>query len=156
MEHDAAGQKDALRRRFAAYRSALSPAEHAARSAAIVERLLALPEIQRAGTVHCFWPVLARREVDVRPLIEELRRQGKQIVLPVVVTFSRKGDPAGRLRHVRYEGAGTLAPNRWGIEEPTGGAEVPLASIEAVVVPAFGAGTASGTASATTTRCCAA
>ena len=81
-------------------------------------------------------PLVARREVDTRPLIRTLRSEGRTVVLPVVASFA--GAP--RLRHVRFEGEDRMRPNRWGIAEPAGAEEVEPEALDAVVVPAFGAG----------------
>ena len=129
-------KKADLRGRFRALRAGLSDAEYAARSAKVVAQAQTLPELQQAETVHAYWPMLRSREVDIRPLIAWLQASGKQIVLPVVDSFT--GAP--RLRHVRFETPEALRPNRWGIHEPTGAKSVPLETIDAVVVPALGAG----------------
>lgn len=132
---DAAAAKQALRARFHAARLALSDAEYEARSAAICDRIGALPEVGAARTVHVYWPLVGRREVDTRPLIRALHAGGKRVVLPVVA-----GLDAPSLRHRLYEGEGRMRPNRWGIPEPAGTAEVAPDALDAVVVPAFGAG----------------
>ncbi len=133
---DRRAEKDALRAHFRAVRLALTDAEATAHSAAICRRLAALPEVEAAETVHVYWPIAARREVDTRPFIRALAAASKRIVLPVVAEF--EGVP--RLRHVTFEGEGAMRPNRWGILEPHGTAEVDPADLDAVVVPAFGAG----------------
>lgn len=133
---DAASEKQRLRARFHAARLALPDSEAASRSTAICERIAALPEIRAAETVHVYWPLTARREVDTRPLIRALHATGTTVVLPVVAAF--KGTPS--LQHLRFEGEDRMAPNRWGIFEPEGTEEVAPADLDAVVVPAFGAG----------------
>ena len=129
-------EKADLRGRFRTVRAGFSDAEYAARSAQVVAQAITLPELQQAETVHAYWPLLRSREIDIRPLIAWLQASGKQIVLPVVDSFT--GAP--RLRHVRFEMPEALRPNRWGIHEPTGGKSVPVETIDAVVVPALGAG----------------
>ncbi len=133
---DPVAAKQALRERFVAARRVLSEAEVAAHSARICEQVAALPEIRRAGTVHVFWPIQARREVDTRPLIHRLRAEGKTIVLPIVAPVA--GRPL--LRHARFEGESRMQTSSWGISEPEGTAEVPPEALDAVVVPALGAG----------------
>lgn len=132
--------KEALRRSCRAYRRRLSPSEYAARSTAIVARAQALPEIEQAETVHVYWPLVARHEVDTRPLISWLHAKKKQIVLPAVITFSKTPQRRPRLAHRRYTGDAVLRVNRWGIHEPASGETVPLDEIDVVVVPALGAG----------------
>lgn len=133
---DLAAEKQALRERFRAARLALTDAEAAAYGTAICARIATLPELRDAATVHVYWPLVAHREVDTRPLIRTLRSEGRTVVLPVVASFA--GAP--RLRHVRFEGEDRMRPNRWGIAEPAGAEEVEPEALDAVVVPAFGAG----------------
>lgn len=128
--------KQQLRDRFRAARLALGPDEVVAHSHAICARIAALPEITEACTVHVYWPLHDRREVDTRPLIRHLAEAGTRVALPVVAAF----DGAPLLRHVAYEGAERMQPNRWGIPEPVDTEEIDPADVDAVVVPAFGAG----------------
>ncbi len=137
---ETARRKAALRRQFQAFRAGLSEAEYTAQSAAMVAQIRTLPELRGAETVHTYWPMASRREIDLRPLIDWLHTSGKQIVLPVVDIFSNTLEHPPLLRHVRYETAEALRPNRWGIHEPTGGKSVSIEDIDAVVVPALGAG----------------
>lgn len=129
-------EKADWRGRFRSLRAGFSDAEYAARSAKVVAQAKTLPELQQAETVHAYWPLLRSRELDIRPLIAWLQASGKQIVLPVVDTYT--GAP--RLRHAQFESLEALRPNRWGIHEPTGGKSVSVESIDAVIVPALGAG----------------
>lgn len=133
---DIAREKDALRARFRDARAALSDEDYATRSATVCERIAALPEIEGAETVHVYWPLLRRRELDTRPLIRALDRRGQRVVLPVVAAF----EGAPRLRHVAFAGEGRMRPNRWGILEPHATPEIDPSTLDAVVVPAFGAG----------------
>lgn len=130
-----ADAKRRLRERFLAYRMGLSEEDYRERSKAIVSRLAAQPEIRRARTLHVYWPLVARREIDLRPFIERMRARDKQIVLPVVVS---RGGPT--LVHRRYAGPASLRPNRWGIHEPFDTETVPPETLEVVIVPALGAG----------------
>ncbi len=132
-------QKRALRARFRADREALSPAEAGLKSAAICERVAGLPELRAAETVHVYWPIERRREVDTRPLIRRLEQAGRRVVLPVVVGGGRQAGDAPLLRHVAFAGEAAMRPNRWGLLEPEGPSIDPR-SLDAVVVPAFGAG----------------
>ena len=138
-------EKARLRARFRQARLALSEADYAARSALIRERLLALPEVEAARTVHVYWPMTERREVDVRPLVADLHARGVRVLLPVVVPRT-PGEPP-RLRHARFEGEARLARTPWGLYEPTGpdvdpgsGPRQAPGALDVVVVPAFGAG----------------
>ena len=132
----ASPSKDAWRTRLRAYRRGLSPASYRAKSTLICARAAALPAVARATCLHLYWPLAERGEVDTRPLIQAVRGRGATVVLPVVTSF----DPAApTLAHRRYDGPGALATNRWGLREPAGTPEVPLDTLDAVVVPALGA-----------------
>jgi 5-formyltetrahydrofolate cyclo-ligase len=122
-------EKARLRLRFQATRLALSEGDYAARSAAIRARLLRLPEIETARTVHVYWPVVDRREVDIRPLVSALHARGVRVLLPIVVP--RTADTAPRLRSARFEGEDQLRRAPFGLF--TGAPDV-------VIVPALGAG----------------
>jgi len=129
--------KEALRARFRAYRSRLAPDAVAAKSAAIRQRVRALPEVQQARTLHAYWPMVDHGEIDTRPLIRSLHDHGVQVVLPVVAKYG-KDTPA--LEHRRYAGPDALRANRWDIQEPVDTASVPPDALDVVLVPAFGAG----------------
>lgn len=142
-EHSAAAaaRKEALRAQFLAYRRGLSAEAYAQRSAAIVARVQALPETERAQVVHLYWPLPDRREIDTRPLAAWLQAQGKQVVLPRVVRLTRGSTGTlPRMTHHRFTGEAALRPNRWGIQEPTDTPPLSLDQIDLVVVPALGAG----------------
>ena len=130
-----------LRAQFRTYRARLTPAERDQKSRAIAARLQALPELQAARTVHLYWPMDARGEVDVRPLASWLQTQKKQLVLPVVRTFVSDGtEGPPRMEARAFDGIHALQPNRWGVLEPVGTPAVPPEAIDVVVVPALGAG----------------
>lgn len=129
--------KPALRERFRTYRVGLSPGEVAAKSAAIRKQVAKLPAIHSAQTLHCYWPMVNRGEIDTRPLIRMLHERGVEIVLPVVTSFTN-GTPS--MTHRRYEGDEALCPNRWGLQEPIGTDAVPPDALDGIIVPAFGAG----------------
>ncbi len=134
----AAAEKARLRAGFRAWRAALAEQTWAEASARIVTRLLALPEVAAARTVHAYWPLVARREVDLRPLIEGLYGRGVRVVLPVVPGPGAGDSP--RMTHRLYTGAAGLVENRWGLSEPVGTPEVAPDELDVVVVPALGAG----------------
>lgn len=140
MSTSPAHTKSALRTRFRAYRSQLSEREYVRRSRAILKHVRWLPELQQAHTVHTYWPVTERREVDTRPLIEHLHRQDVSVVLPVVTEFSGASDGTPAMEHRVYTGPACLTPNRWGLHEPQGTAAVSPEALDLVLVPALGAG----------------
>lgn len=132
--------KSDLRQRFRTARSRLSDEAYARKSADIIRQVERLPELQQAGTVHVYWPMVSDREVDTRPLIRNLHQRGVQVVLPVVTRFVQGAGDTPVMEHCRYTGPDCLQTNRWGVYEPR---NTPLISAEAfdlVIVPALGAG----------------
>jgi 5-formyltetrahydrofolate cyclo-ligase len=77
---DAAKQE--LRKRLRALRLAHPAEALAARSRAIVTRVAQTPEFLAARSVALFFPMLERKEVDLRELDTEARRQGKRVYYP--------------------------------------------------------------------------
>lgn len=96
---------EAMRRRDAL-------AERERRSAAICERVAALPVYAAARAIHCYLSM--RSEVDMRPLIAGALTAGKRVVVPVVVPR------AAELSHAWLDSldAGALVPGSFGTFNP--------------------------------------
>ncbi len=123
-------EKAALRSRFRALRGARE--ERA--DAAIIARLLALPETAGARVVMAFWPLPG--EVDLRPFVVTLAERGVAVALPVVIPGALPG-----LAARRFVTEADLAEGRWGLREPAPDAPaVDPATIDVVVVPALALG----------------
>ncbi|MFP4227363.1 MAG: 5-formyltetrahydrofolate cyclo-ligase [Salinivenus sp.] len=129
--------KASCRARFRTYRRSLAPAVRQARSALIGHRALRHRDVARGTTVHVYWPLDEQGEIDTRPLIAALRGCGATVVLPVVTSFAPHRPT---MEHRRYEGPDSLTTNRWGIREPQNTPSVSPQALDAVIVPAVGAG----------------
>lgn len=123
------------REHFREYRRSLTEGVYAQKSTSIVRRVLRLPEVRAAATVHTYWPLPERREVDTRPLIHSLNDAGVRIALPVVTSFPPNSP---EMMHRRYTGMDSLVRNRWGIPEPHEAPAVYPSSLDVVIVPALG------------------
>ncbi len=117
--------KRRIRRQVLAARDALSPERRAAVGALVVERFLALPEVQRARSVMVFWSFGS--EVPTGALIERLHERG------VIVSLPRMSDD--RLVPVTYTPGDPTRSTSFGAEEPTDGSEVDPASVDVIAVP---------------------
>ena len=73
-------QKKALRSQFRRQRKQLDPVALLRESAALCDRLLALPELEKAYTVFCY--VSYGGEVETHRLIQQLLNKGKRVVVP--------------------------------------------------------------------------
>ena len=127
--------KSGLRKRFGAYRQALTEAEYARQSAQIATQLLGLPEMASPGCVHAYWPMVERREPDIRSAIAQLRAQGAEIALPLTPDVR-----VPVMYAVRYDGRAPTPEPPWGIPRPAGFERVAPDCIDAVLVPMLGGG----------------
>jgi 5-formyltetrahydrofolate cyclo-ligase len=118
-------RKRALRRKVGARRDAMPPEERERLGQAVARNLLALPEVRQASTVMAFSSFGS--EVDSGPIIEQLARDGRRVVLPrvegrtIVPVGYRSGDP--------------VKPSSFSALEPAAGEPVGPEEIDVVVVP---------------------
>jgi 5-formyltetrahydrofolate cyclo-ligase len=117
--------KRALRRAVLAERDALSGTERAARSEAIVDRLLGLEEATGAGAVLAFWSFGS--EVDTAPLLDRLRSRGTTVALP------RTHD--GDIVPVIWTPGSSMTETSFGSREPTDGRVLQARELDLIVVP---------------------
>ena len=123
-------QKQALRRRILAARSALDPAERLRLSAAIAARLLNLPEFEHARCVLAY--LSFGSELDTRDFVANLLARGCELVLPRIDLAKRRMN----LYRVTDPDAQTVA-GVWGIQEPDPDrcAIADMAAIDVALVP---------------------
>jgi 5-formyltetrahydrofolate cyclo-ligase len=120
-------RKRALRSELVAARARLSTDDRAVRSAAVAARVEELPGFLQARVVALYAPLGA--EVDPSSLALRAAARGVKLAYPRAVAGSR------RLAFA-LAAPGGLVPGPLGaLEPPPSAPEVPLASIDAVVVP---------------------
>ena len=73
-------EKQQLRAIVRRLEAALAPEYRAKSARSIAHRLLAMPEYQEAQTVFCF--VGTDREIDTRPILEDILAAGKTLCVP--------------------------------------------------------------------------
>ncbi len=117
--------KRALRREILARRDALALHDRATRSRVIAERLLALPELRRAGTVLAFWSFGS--EVDTGPILDRLGSAGVRIALPRL--------EHGEIAAVAYRRGDPTTETSFGAREPAEGVTLNATDIDVVVTP---------------------
>ena len=74
-------EKKQLRAQVRAQLAALTPQELEESDAALFDRFLALPQVQKADTIFAFWGI-AGKEPDTARLIARLTDMGKRVCLP--------------------------------------------------------------------------
>ena len=127
-----AAQKKALRSRLRQQRKLLNQAFLLSESAALCEKLLALPELERAQTVFCY--VSYGGEVETHRLIRQLLDDEKTVVVP-------RCRENGIMDCVPIKALSELRAGTMGILEPP--AEMPSVNWQAVdfaIVPAVACG----------------
>lgn len=118
-------EKRATRRRILAARDEMLGADREGRSARIAERVVSLPEVERASTVMAFWSFGS--EPDTSPLIERLHARGVRVVLPRIVD--------GDLEPRAFAPGDPVTVTSFGACEPADGDVVDPATIDVVVTP---------------------
>lgn len=118
--------KDTIRRMALARRARLDPADRSARGAAIVDRLLDLPEVAEADPILAFASV--RSEVPTDRLIGAVLASGRTLLLPYVADD-------GSLRAAPVTSLDDLRPGFAGIPEPRARLRLVPADPAVIVVP---------------------
>ena len=118
--------KRAVRRRVLAARDEMPGSDRAERSARIAERVMSLPEVERASTVMAFWAFGS--EPDTMPLIEALHARGVRIALPTIVE--------GDLEPRAFVPGDPVTETSFGACEPADGEAIDPGEIDVVVTPA--------------------
>lgn len=125
-------QKESIRKILLSRRSGIPEDEYLAESKKITERVLQLPELRNARTIHCYVSMNERREVNTHPLLKNLLESGSKVAVPVTLIES------GTLYHAHLEGFDDLEPNKWGVLEPTGDKRISEQDLDLVIVPMVG------------------
>lgn len=121
--------KKDIRNNCLAWRQTLSEVEWRSKSRAICSQLEELHQLQSAQTVHAFWPMQTKQEVDIRPLLNKLIAGGKTVLLPIMEGNELKLGPFTRESDLHSVGFGVLEPNRT--------IDVSPEEIDVVIVPAL-------------------
>ena len=130
-------QKRTLRSRFLNTRIAMTEDAHSAKTRDILKKMQQLPELLDADTIHAYWPIEKKREIDLRPLIRTWYAQRKQVVLPYILDTQDSTDEVPRMHHRLFTGETNLKANRWDVYEPSGKVTVPVNDLDVVIVPAL-------------------
>lgn len=120
--------KAELRKRLRAVRAAAPESACLQRSAKIQERLLALPELLRARRVALFFPMVERREVDLRGLDAALSARGIERFYPAIDQDTRE------MTFRRVQELSELEEFGMGFAEPRPEAET-ARELDVIVVP---------------------
>ncbi|HEY2576125.1 MAG TPA: 5-formyltetrahydrofolate cyclo-ligase [Streptosporangiaceae bacterium] len=127
--------KAALRQRILAARRTLTGQQRDEAGRRLRDHLLALPQVQMAGTVAAYYSV--GTEPPSRSLVFALWKRGTYVVLPVIrseISFSQRN-----LDWASYEGPDSMTPASHGLLEPAEPGGKAITSADLVIVPALAA-----------------
>lgn len=134
MMSDTGLRKDRLRKHFLEVRNKMTPEEREEKSRQILVHLAAWEHYRKSDTVHCFMTIEKNSEVNTNPILSQLARNGKRVVVPRTAE--------GRtLEHVLYNNSDTMKTNSLGISEPSGGDLISVDELDLVLVPLIAADT---------------
>ena len=124
--------KKELRKRMRGLRGAMQPSAASERSLRVVAAVEALPAWKTARSVALYWPMIDRREVDVRPLAVAARGAGK------VVSYPRVDYDRDEIVLARVDDDATLVAGAMGALGPVDDAPVVAGgAVDLVIVPAL-------------------
>ncbi|MBM3176384.1 MAG: 5-formyltetrahydrofolate cyclo-ligase [Bacteroidetes bacterium] len=121
--------KEGLRNVALSARLAMGEGEYQSRSAAITSYFFSAFDLSFLKIIHTFLPAPEKREPDIWPLIERIRRDFPHIRLTVPKV---NGDV---LQNFFFEGIHQLRKGAFGIQEPAQGIPVESEQIDLVLVP---------------------
>jgi 5-formyltetrahydrofolate cyclo-ligase len=132
MQPPPVATKAALRAYMRGRRTALTEATWASASARVCRALLLHPRLLAARSVALFSPLVARREIDVRPVAQALRERGVTLFYPSI-----SDDSAVCTGHFRWSGAeSSLVVGPFGIPQPADTSRIAVrGDLDVVVVP---------------------
>ncbi len=119
--------KETLRKKLKEKRDNLPKEEVEKLSLPVVERIKGLPQYGKAKTVMLYHPL--GNEVDLTPLMEEIWRDSKKVLLLPKITAD------GEMVAVEVPGRELLRKGKFNIVEPIGGKIVKPEKIDFVAVP---------------------
>jgi 5-formyltetrahydrofolate cyclo-ligase len=123
--------KQELRKVFLQKRLSLTEAEYQLLNRKLCDRFFASVELSFVNVVHCFLPILEKKEPDTWLIIDRLQREFAhiRIVVPKV------NIEENQLDHFLFEGFSKLKTSTWGVSEPAEGIPIPVEKTDVVLVP---------------------
>ena len=121
--------KQNLRNRIRKQRESVSATDQASMSEQICLHVAELEVFKRAQSIHAFWPLTERREVDLRPLLRSAHASGITVWLPIA-----RGQT---LLHAPYSSDADLRKGAFGVLEPAIEDAVPDVRPDLVLTPAM-------------------
>lgn len=116
---------------FLEKRMALNEAEYHLLNRKLCDRFFSSVNLSFVKVVHCFLPIIEKKEPDTWLILDRLQREFSHIRI-AVPKVNRKSN---NLDHFLFEGIGKLKTSNWGVPEPTGNIPMQIEKIDLVLVP---------------------
>ena len=126
--------KASIRARSIQKRKAMPEEEYRSKSELISLRLFSFCVERQIKVIHCFLPMVARREPDISRFIDMALDGGIRVIVPEVV----KGQL--EMRHHWYKKSTRLQDGHWGVSVPSASDEADPSFAELIMVPMLAAG----------------
>lgn len=121
--------KNPLRAQMRKTLTAIVPTDAARRSAAACRLLCESPEYRRSEVIMLFLSMVG--EIDTAPLALHAWTDGKRVLAPQVSWEQHRLAPI----EIRSLNSADIAMDAMGIRQPIAGAQLPVASVDLVIVP---------------------
>lgn len=124
-------QKIEIRKFFLEKRQKLTLGQLEAQSQKITTLFFDFLEKQPVKVLHCFLPILSKKEINTWLIIHQLweKYPDIQVVVPKLIPKQKK------MEHLLLTPETDLVKNDWGIEEPINSKEILIQEIDLVIVP---------------------
>lgn len=123
--------KQELRKVFLEKRLLLSEAAYPLLNRKLCDRFFTSMDLSFIHVIHCFLPIIEKKEPDTWLIIDRLQREFPHIRIAV----PKVNRQSNQLEHFLFEGPGKLKTSNWGVTEPTDGIPMPVEKIDLVLVP---------------------
>jgi len=122
--------KHTLRKVYLEKRLFLSTQEYTFRNLQLQSQLFNHFDLSSYKSVHIFMSIDEKKEVLTAPIIEELKKRNRQVVINI-----SKSLPDGELSHFEFASDTIIKKNKWGIPEPHNAKPSNLNTIDLVFIP---------------------
>lgn len=124
--------KKQLRGDLLRQRLALSTEECELYSKQVCDAVLTSEEFVQAQVIHCYVPIISKKELNTFHILKESLKRGKKLIVPRIKAETTELD------HVWIKKIDVLKPNKWGVLEPESGELVDITELQLILVPVVG------------------
>lgn len=122
-------EKDELRKSAKNLRNTLALDDVESASVIISEKIFSISEVKNRTVFHLFYPIIKKKEIDLRNLVNRLWESHLTVVMPRVTK-------EGKLSHHIVHSLSELESTNWGMMEPKENLpEIEPSKLDVIIVP---------------------